>query len=186
MVLCLFYKLIKKQHRTYILVLFGPCLWPLKSGLNSSLAWDINWGFDPGYNLGLNFCLNSCLDMVGFLEGGFIAWVSTWALMRALTLVSTTENLNSFLNIVGFLVGFCLNIGPRSELWLKPQLRPQLGPRHGGFLLFYHCKTTSNVAFCFTFYCFSTVDLLLPLFQICVIWEWGSLNVWYFHPIHLY
>ena len=98
--------------------------------------------------------------------------------------------LNSFLNIVGFLVGFCLNMG---QNWpgLKLPLVPQLRPRHGGFLASFYFLS-SNVVFCFTccfFCCFSTA---LASFSNMrqkngfTLKEWGSSNAWYFRPIHLY
>ena len=192
MVLCLFYKLVNKQHH---LVWFGQVcgllLWfQLKPWLGQQLRTRL--GLQLGHSCldsCLSFFLISCLDLVqGFLQG--FCFSSFNSCLVAGFNLGLHIGLNSFLNIVGFLVGFCLNMG---QNWpgLKLPLVPQLRPRHGGFLASFYFLS-SNVVFCFTccfFCCFSTA---LASFSNMrqkngfTLKEWGSSNSWYFRLIHLY
>ena len=142
------------------------------------------------FHFELDFMQFSKQPFAAFLNGDFLL-ILQYRSARFCLLFFLNESVPSEpLCIVGFLVGFCLNMG---QNWpgLKLPLVPQLRPRHGGFLASFYFLS-SNVVFCFTccfFCCFSTA---LASFSNMrqkngfTLKEWGSSNAWYFRPIHLY
>ena len=127
MALCLFYKLVKKQHQTYILVRFGLRLWPLTLVSNLALTWlstrdSIRATTWSSSHASIRASTHALTWWVSW--SGFVARVSTRALTRASTWVSTwvsTQVSTHSLTLWVFWLGF-----PSTWASIGPGLGPQL------------------------------------------------------------
>ena len=166
MVLCLFYKLVKKQHGTYDFDL----VWGL---LNSQALIGHQVRTWLGLKLGPQLLprlipqfLPQLMPWFGWFPGGVLLLefqLKPWCGLQLGSPHKPQLRLYLIPWRCWFSSGVCL-IRPGLELRLEPQLRP----RHRGFLeSFFNCKIKSNVVFCFT-WCFVLLffhcRLLLPLF----------------------